>query len=58
MEFEDEYIDEEEHYVLTEFSQTQKDQLIASQDQLESYWNVFPVFGFNSTKYDFILKKS
>ena len=56
-EFQDEYIEEEEKDVSTQFLQTQKNQLIDLQEHLERYCNVLPVFGFNSAKYDLNLIK-
>ena len=38
--------------------QIQKNQLIDLQESLERYYNVLPVFGFNSAKYDINLIKS
>ena len=42
----------------TQFLQIQKNQLIDPQESPERYCNVFPVFGFNSAKYDLNLIKS
>ena len=59
LEFEDECIEEEEKQnVSTPFLQTQKNHIIATFDRLEGYWDVFPVFGFNSAKHDINLIKS
>ena len=42
----------------TQFLQMQKDQLIDLQEHFERYCNTFPIFGFNSAKYDINLIKS
>ena len=42
----------------TQFLQIQRKQLFDMQELLERYWNVLPVFGFNSAKYDLNLIKS
>ena len=42
----------------TQFLQIQKKHLIDSQEHLERYCNVLPIFGFNSAKYDLNLIKS
>ena len=42
----------------THFLQTQKYQLMDLQETRERYFNVLPVFGFNSAKYDLKLIKS
>ena len=55
--FEDEFIEEKDQIVSTQSLQTQKDQLIDWQDHLETM-QCSPSFGFNSTRYDFYLKKS
>ena len=47
-----------ENCASTQFLQMQKNQLIDLQESLKRYCNVFPVFGFNSAKYDLILIKS
>ena len=53
LDFEDECIEEKkEQDVSTQFSQTQKNQLIALQDHLERNCNVVQIFGFNSAKHD------
>ena len=53
-EFEDQCFedDSEEKDASTHFLQMQKNQLIDLQEHLERFCNVFPVFGFNSAKYD------
>ena len=63
LEIEDACIEEkeeekEEQYVLTHFSQTQKNQLLDLQDHFERYCNVLPVFGFISAKHDIYFIKS
>ena len=50
--------DSEERDASTQFLQMQKNQLIEFQEQLERYYNVLPVFGFNCAKYDINLSKS
>ena len=50
--------DNEEKDASTQFLQMQKNQLIELQEHLKRYWNVLPVFGFNSAKYDINLIKS
>ena len=57
LEFEDECIEEQEQDVSTQFLQTQKNQLIDFQDDLERSCNVLPAFGFNSKEYDINLIK-
>ena len=59
-EFEDPCFEDgnEEKNAWTQFLQMQKNQLIELQEHLERYWNVLPVFGFNSAKYDINLIKS
>ena len=42
----------------TQFLQIQENQLSILQETLERYFNVLPVFGFNSAKYDLNLIKS
>ena len=42
----------------TQTLQMQKCQLIELQELLERYWEVLPVFSFNSAKYDLIVLKS
>ena len=42
----------------TQFRQKQKNQLIDSQEHFDRYCNTFPVFGFNSAKYEINLIKS
>ena len=44
--------EEEEQDVLTEFLQTQKNQLFDLQDHLWRYCNVLPLFGFSRAKYN------
>ena len=44
--------------VSTQFLEIQKNQLIDLHESLERYWNVLPVFGFNSANYDLNLIKS
>ena len=57
--FEDECIEEEEEADMsTQFLQMQKNQLLDLQQHFERYINTFPVFGFNSGKYDLNLIKS
>ena len=58
LEFEDECIEEKEQDVSTQFLQKQKNQLSDLKDPLERYYNVLPVFGFNSAKNDIILINS
>ena len=50
--------DNEEKDASTQFLQKQKNQLIELQEHLERYYNVLPVFGFNSAKYNIKLIKS
>ena len=50
--------EEMEKDLSTHFLQMQKNQLIDLQEHFERYWNVSPVFGFNSAKYDINLIKS
>ena len=59
-EFEDHCFEEynEEKDASTQFLQMQKNQLTELQEHLERYFNVLPVFGFNSEKYDIILIKT
>ena len=59
-EFEDQCFedDNEEKDASTQFLQKQKNQLIELQGDLERYYNVLPVFGFNSAKYDINFIKS
>ena len=59
-EFEDQCFedDNEKKVASTQFSQTQKNQLIEIHDHLERYCEVLPVFGFNIAKYDINLIKS
>ena len=58
LEFEDECIEEKEQDVSTQFLQKQKNQLSDLEDSLERYYNVLPVFGFNSAKNDINLLNS
>ena len=51
-------VEEEEKDLSTQFLQMQKNQLIDLQEHFELYYNVLPVFGFNSAKYDINLIKS
>ena len=51
-------VEEKEEDFSTQFLQRQKNQLIGIQEHFERYCNVFPVFGFNSAKYDINLMKS
>ena len=51
-------VEEEEKDLSTQFLQMQKNQLIDLQKHFERYYNVLPVFGFNSAKYDISLIKS
>ena len=59
-EFEDQCFedDNEEKDASTQFLQMQRNQLIELKEYLERYCSVFPVFGFNSAKYDINLIKS
>ena len=50
--------DNKEKDVSTQFLRKQKIQLFELQEHLERYYNVLPVFGFNSAKYDINLIKS
>ena len=50
--------DEDEISVSTQFLLTQKNKLIELQLHFERYVNTFPVFGFNSAKYDLNLIKT
>ena len=50
--------DNEEKDASTQSLQMQKNQLIELQEHIERYFNVLPVFGFNSAKYDINLIKS
>ena len=52
MEFKDECLNVEEKDVPTQFLQMQTNLLPDSQEHLERYCNVLPVFGFKSSKYD------
>ena len=52
------FVEEEEKELSTQFLQLQKNQLIDSQEHFERYYNILPVFGFNSAKYDINLIKS
>ena len=56
----DEYFNDtaEEKELSTQFLQIQKNHLIDLQEHFERYCNTFPVFGFNSAKYDINLIKS
>ena len=44
--------EQEEKDFSTQFLQMQKNQLIDLEEHFERYCNVFPVFGFDSAKYD------
>ena len=58
-EYEDECIeDSEEADMSTQFLRIQKSQLIALKQHMERYVITFPVFGFNSGRYDLNLIKS
>ena len=50
--------DEDEISVSTQFPLTQKNKLNELQQHFERYVNTFPVFGFNSAKYDLNLIKA
>ena len=54
----DEKEDDEKQDESTQFLQTQKNHFFDLQDHLERYCNVLSVLGFNSAKYDTILRKS
>ena len=41
-----------------QFLLTPMNQLIDLQDHVDKFWNLLPVFGFNSAKYHIILTKS
>ena len=58
LEFEDEYVEEKEQDVSTQFSQTQQNQPNVLQNNLEKFCNVFPVSVVNSAEYDNNLIKS
>ena len=45
-------VEEEEKFLSTQVFQMQKNQLIDLQEHFKRYFNVLPVFGFNSAKYD------
>ena len=51
-------VEEEETDLTTQFLPLQKNQLIDLQEPFERYYNVLPVFGFNSAKHDINLIKS
>ena len=59
MDFVDDWIvDSEEQDLSTQFLQMQKNQIFDLQDHFKRYFNVLPVFGFNSANYDLNLIKS
>ena len=51
-------VEDEEKDYSTQFLQMQKNHLIDLQEHFERYYNVLPVFGFNSAKYDINLMMS
>ena len=51
-------IEDEEKDLSTQFLQMQKNQSFDLEEHFQRYFNVSPVFGFNSAKYDFNLIKS
>ena len=51
-------VEEEENDLSTQILLMQKNQLFDLQEHFECYYNVLPVFGFNSAKYDINLIKS
>ena len=58
LKFDDQYLEEVEQDVMTQFSQAQNNQRFDLHDHMEWYCNVLPVFGCNSGKFGINLIKS